>query len=94
MVDGYVVRKTSISENIEVPGSLLPYEETQIRPEVGGRVVRLNINEGANVAKGTLLVKLFDEDLQAQLKKFQVQLEIREKTQAPFSVAAGIKIAA
>lgn len=81
VVDGYVVRKTSISENIEVPGSLLPYEETQIRPEVGGRVVRLNINEGANVAKGTLLVKLFDEDLQAQLKKFQVQLEIREKTQ-------------
>ncbi|MEJ1236653.1 efflux RND transporter periplasmic adaptor subunit [Chryseolinea sp. T2] len=81
VVDGYVVRKTSISENIEVPGSLLPFEETQIRAEVGGRVVQLNIQEGANVAKGTLLLKLFDQDLQAQLKKFQVQLEIREKTQ-------------
>src|SRR6187401_1805520 len=81
VVDGYVVRKSSVSENIEVPGSLLPFEETSIRAEVGGRVVQLNIQEGANVAKGTLLVKLFDQDLQAQLKKFEVQLQIREKQQ-------------
>jgi membrane fusion protein (multidrug efflux system) len=81
VVDGYVVKKSSISENIEVPGSLLPFEETQIRAEVGGRVVQLNVQEGASISKGTLLVKLFDLDLQAQLKKFQVQLEIREKTQ-------------
>lgn len=81
VVDGYVVRKTSISENIEVPGSLLPFEETQIRAEVGGRVVQMNIQEGANVSRGALLVKLFDQDLQAQLKKYEVQLQIREKTQ-------------
>jgi membrane fusion protein (multidrug efflux system) len=81
VVDGYVVRKSSVSENIEVPGSLLPFEETQIRAEVGGRVVQLNIQEGGHVAKGTLLVKLFDQDLQAQLKKFEVQLQIRVKTQ-------------
>lgn len=81
VVDGYVVRKSSVSENIEVPGSLMPFEETQIRAEVGGRVVQLNIQEGANVAKGTLLVKLFDQDLQAQLNKFEVQLQIREKQQ-------------
>lgn len=81
VVDGFVVRQTSVSENIEVPGSLLPFEETQIRAEVGGRVVQLNIQEGAHVKAGTLLVKLFDQDLQAQLNKFQVQLQIREKTQ-------------
>lgn len=81
VVDGYVVRKTSISENIEVPGSLLPFEETQIRAEVGGRVVQMNVQEGANVSRGALLVKLFDQDLQAQLKKYEVQLQIREKTQ-------------
>jgi membrane fusion protein (multidrug efflux system) len=81
VVDGFIVRQQSISENIEVPGSLLPFEETQIRAEVGGRVVELNIKEGESVKKGTTLVKLFDRDLQAQLKKFQVQLQIREKTQ-------------
>jgi membrane fusion protein (multidrug efflux system) len=80
-VDGFVVKKSSVSETILVPGSLLPFEETAIRPEVGGRIVELNIKEGTIVQKGTLLVKLFDADLQAQLKKLKVQLKIAEKTE-------------
>lgn len=80
-VDGFVVAARSISENIEVPGTLLPFEETQIRAEVGGRIVELNINEGAIVSKGTVLVKLFDKDLQAQLRKLEVQLQIAAKSE-------------
>lgn len=78
--EGFVVRTTSLSENIEVPGTLLPFEVTEIRPEISGRVVSLHLPEGSYVKKGTLLVKLFDEDLQAQLQKLKVQLEIAEKT--------------
>lgn len=80
-VDGFIVSESAISENIEVPGSLLPFEETQIRAEVGGRVVQLNIQEGAIVQKGTLMVKLFDKDLQALLRKLEVQLKIKEKSE-------------
>jgi membrane fusion protein (multidrug efflux system) len=80
-VDAFIVRPSSVSEAVQIPGSLLPFEETQIRPEVGGRIVELNIKEGAVVEKGTLLVKLFDADLQAQRKKLQVQLKIAEKTE-------------
>jgi membrane fusion protein, multidrug efflux system len=80
-VDGFLVEEHVISDRVEVPGSLLPEEETQIRAEVSGRVTRLNIKEGGDVQKGTLLVKLFDEDLQAQLKKLQVQLAIATKTE-------------
>jgi membrane fusion protein (multidrug efflux system) len=79
-VEGFIVEPHSESENIEVPGSLLPVEETQIRPETSGRIVQLNIQEGASVKKGSLLVKLFDQDLQAQLKKLQVQLDISNRT--------------
>lgn len=78
--DGFVVRTKSLSENLEVPGTILPFEQTEIRPEISGRVVQLNIREGGFVRKGDLLVKLFDEDLQAQLKKLQVQLAISQKT--------------
>jgi membrane fusion protein, multidrug efflux system len=81
VVDAFIVKPSSISDNVEVPGSLLPFEETQIRAEIGGRIVALNIQEGGAVAKGTLLVKLFDKDLQAQLKKLEVQLQIRQKTE-------------
>jgi len=79
-VEAYIVRAAPLSSAIEVPGSLLPFETTEIRPEISGRVVQLNVQEGINVSQNTLLVKLFDGDLQAQLRKLQVQLEIAEKT--------------
>ena len=79
-VEGFLVEPRMVSENVEVPGTLLPAEETQIRPEVSGRIVTLNVPEGTVVTKGFLLAKLFDQDLQAQLKKLQVQLQISEKT--------------
>jgi membrane fusion protein (multidrug efflux system) len=80
-VDGFLVEERSISDLVDVPGSLRPAEETQLRTEVSGRVVGLKISEGSNVKKGDLLVKLFDEDLQAQLRKLQVQLQIATKTE-------------
>jgi membrane fusion protein (multidrug efflux system) len=79
-VQGFVVQPRSVSETVEVAGTLLPAEETQIRSELNGRIVQLNIQEGSIVPKGTLLVKLFDQDLKAQLNKLQVQLKIAEKT--------------
>lgn len=81
VVEGYRVEYKTISDDIEVPGSLLPAEETELRSEVSGRIVQLNINEGAEVKQGALLVKLFDKDLQAQLKKLNVQLQIAIKTE-------------
>jgi membrane fusion protein, multidrug efflux system len=79
-VEAFIARTRRLSESIEVPGTLLPYETTEIRPEISGRIVELNIPEGRVVEQGTLLVKLFDGDLQARLKKLEVQLSIAQKT--------------
>lgn len=81
VVEGYRVDFKSISDVIEVPGTLLPAEVTELRSEVSGRIIQLNINEGAEVKQGALLVKLFDKDLQAQLKKLEVQLQIAIKSE-------------
>jgi membrane fusion protein, multidrug efflux system len=80
-VDAFLVKHSAVSEDVQIPGSLLPFEETQIRAEIGGRIVELNIREGSVVASGAVLVKLFDKDLQAQLRKLKVQLQIAEKTE-------------
>jgi membrane fusion protein (multidrug efflux system) len=80
-VEALIVRPQALSNDIEVPGSLLPNESTEIHPEVSGRLVQLNIREGAFVGKGTLLAKLYDGDLQAQLRKLQVQLKIAQQTE-------------
>lgn len=81
VVDGFLVTPQTISDKIEVPGSLLPAELTQIRTEVSGRVVSINFQEGTTVNAGELLVKLFDQDLRATLKKLQVQLDIAVKNE-------------
>jgi membrane fusion protein, multidrug efflux system len=80
-VEGFVVEPSVLNSSIVVAGTLLPFEETEIHPEVAGKVVMLSVREGAEVRRGTLLAKLFDGDLQAQLQKLKVQLQIANKTQ-------------
>jgi membrane fusion protein, multidrug efflux system len=80
-VEGIIVKPTVIDQSITISGTLRPFEETVLMPEVMGRIVAINMREGEFVKKGTLLVKLFDGDLQAQLKKSQAQMEILEQTQ-------------
>jgi len=78
-VDAFVVTPSILNNEISVSGSLLANDEVELKSEVSGRVVKINLPEGKLVKKGTLLVKIFDEDLQADLKKLQIQLEIQEK---------------
>lgn len=78
-VDAWIVSPSLLIDEISVSGSLMAYEEVELKNEVAGRVVYINLPEGKQVKKGTLLVKLFDDDLQAGLKKLQIQLEIQEK---------------
>jgi len=80
-VEGMVVKSSTINEIIESSGTILANESTEIKPEISGRITQLNIKEGAIVPQGSLLVKIYDEDLQAELKKLLVQLQIAEKTE-------------
>jgi len=58
---------------------LQAYESVDLKNEVAGRVVSINLPEGKFVKSGTLLVKLFDEDLQSTLKKLQSQLAVQQQ---------------
>ena len=80
-VQGYIIHPSVLHSSIEVAGTLLPFEETEIHPEVSGKVTYLSIREGAHVKRGTLLARLFDGDLQAQLQKLKVQLQVAQKTE-------------
>jgi membrane fusion protein (multidrug efflux system) len=80
-VEAIVVKSSTLSNKIEIAGNILPFELTEIRSEISGRIVQINFKEGTYTPKNTILVKLFDGDLQAQLKKLKVQLQIAEKTE-------------
>lgn len=79
-VSYYVTGPESVTEQINLAGSLLANEATAIFPEISGRLTYLNIAEGKPVAAGTLLAKIFDGDLKAQLHKLTTQLEVQEQT--------------
>jgi membrane fusion protein, multidrug efflux system len=79
-VDGYIVTPQLLSQDIDVPGSLAAYEEVELHPEVSGRVTAVYFKEGSTVGQGSLLLKIYDGDLQAQLQKLQIQIKTAEKT--------------
>lgn len=72
-VEALVVRTDSLQNIIYSTGSLLPNEKVELRNEVPGRITGIFFNEGSEVQKGAVLLKINDRDLQAQLSKNLVQ---------------------
>jgi membrane fusion protein, multidrug efflux system len=84
-VDAVIVTTRTISETIEVSGTIVAEQSTEIHPEVSGRITALNVREGVVVGKGSVLAKLYDADLQAQKRKIEVQLQIARQTEERYS---------
>jgi membrane fusion protein (multidrug efflux system) len=77
-VDAFVVKTSLLSSDITVSGSLEAYDEVDLKNETAGRIVYVNLPEGKFVRKGTLLIKLYNDDLLAALRKLEAQLAIQE----------------
>jgi membrane fusion protein (multidrug efflux system) len=67
-VEGIVVGETDFNSDLEVSGNIEANEAVVLRSEVSGLVTGIFFKEGSNVSKGTVLVKINDSDIQAQLK--------------------------
>jgi membrane fusion protein (multidrug efflux system) len=78
-VDAFIVSSSLLTSEITVTGSLAAYDEVDLKNEIAGRVVMVNLPEGKFVRKGTLLIKLYDDDLQAALRKQESQLAIQKR---------------
>jgi membrane fusion protein, multidrug efflux system len=80
IVDVIIAQRQAITDVIEANGTVVANEFQELRPEISGRLTYLNISEGNAVAAGTVLAKIYDADLQAQLAKSKVQLDLAQKT--------------
>ena len=78
-VDGQVLKLTKLDYSYAYTGTLLANEEIDIRPEISAKVTGIYFKEGSTVQKGTTLVKMFDSDLQAQLRSVELQSELAQK---------------
>ncbi|GAY29692.1 efflux RND transporter periplasmic adaptor subunit [Prevotella sp. MGM2] len=73
-----VLKEQTLSDGIYVSGTLNPDEEVDLSFESPGKITNIYFKEGARVAKGTLLAKINDAPLQAQLRKLQAQLKLMQ----------------
>jgi len=80
LVDVMIAEKQPISNLIEANGTVIAGEFVELRPEVSGRLTYLNLAEGKTIAKGTVIARVNDADLVAQIGKSRVQLDLAQKT--------------
>ncbi|MBU2652382.1 MAG: efflux RND transporter periplasmic adaptor subunit [Bacteroidetes bacterium] len=78
VVDGIVLHPRELEEKLRVTGTILANEEVDIRTEISGRITSINFSEDSRVNKGDLLVRINDSELQAQLKKLELEKKLAE----------------
>lgn len=66
----------TVADMFQSTGTLLPEEEVQLTAEVAGRIVHIGFDEGQRVEKGTVLLRVDDEPVAAQLLKVTHQLTL------------------
>ena len=65
----------NLSQETEFLGSFSPNREIEIRPQAGGQIISLPIQEGQTVGAGRLIAKLDDDQLRYQIEALHVTLE-------------------
>lgn len=74
-VNGFVTHPEKVKDVIFTTGTLYANNEIEVRNEIAGKVTGIFFKEGTPVKKGDLLVKIYDKDLKAALKKLQYEEE-------------------
>ncbi len=77
-VNAKILKPHLLTDEIPVVGSLVPAEEVQLSFESSGKITDIFFEEGTFVKEGTLLAKINDSQLQAQLKRLKAQIPLAE----------------
>jgi RND family efflux transporter MFP subunit len=80
-VDAEVVATGDVVEGIEVTGTLSPKYQAEIKPEYGGVVTRVYVNDWAKVRKGDPLLKVDTREGEVLLLKAKAALEMAKAGQ-------------
>lgn len=70
-----------LTDGARAVGSLRSRRGVVLRPEVGGRITRLNFTDGQRVRQGQLLVQFDDQLQQAQVQQSRAELSIAQANQ-------------
>ncbi len=80
-VDVLIASAQSINNEIEANGTVVANEYVELHPEASGRLIYLNVPEGQYITAGTIIARVNDADLKAQVEKSKVLLDLAQKTE-------------
>ena len=81
-VNGVVVQPQPLDNLVRSSGTVLASESVDLVTEAAGIVDTIAFREGGHVRKNDLLLKINDDDLQAQLRKARLQIELAAEQEA------------
>jgi len=64
-----------IEYSIKISGDVEPAAQLDVKPEVGGRLLKINVLPGAEVKAGMLLVEIDDRDIKSELDSATTEIE-------------------
>ena len=82
------VSRQQLQETIPLPGELLPFLSVDLSPKIMGIVDSVNVDRGARVRKGDVLIQLRAPELQAQRREAEAQLRAANITYTRLQAAA------
>src|SRR5690625_3472384 len=77
--DAVVAEASYLEDLISSTGTVRAIQEIDLSSETSGKVIGLHINEGYEVTAGDLMVKVNDNDLQAELARLEPNIELFEE---------------
>jgi membrane fusion protein (multidrug efflux system) len=75
-VEAVAAKRGSLNRWIDAVGTLRSDESIVVRPEIAGRILKINFTEGTKVEKGTPLVELDNSIARAQLAQARASLAL------------------
>lgn len=75
-VQVHVLKGEPLDNSIVTTGTLMANEEVELVSELAGRVTLIGFDEGGSVSAGQVLVRINDDELQAQLRKAEANLKL------------------
>lgn len=78
-VNAIVLKHQSLQDIFRTKGQLIPDEEVDLSFETSGKITGIHFQEGTFITKGTLLAKVNDQTLQAELKKLETQIPLAQE---------------
>jgi membrane fusion protein (multidrug efflux system) len=74
------VATVTVRDDVDAVGTLRSNQAVVVRPEISGRIERLNFTEGAPVQKGQVIVTLDDSVPEAELAQTKANLALAESS--------------